>query len=73
MTKLDKLLNLLIQGSRNSWYYQFELGVRDDIEYAGGSFYRRADARKHLKNQLRQTITNDHVLEDYLQLRSQTP
>lgn len=68
MTDLDRIINTLIKGSKNNWYFDFNVGNK---HIGGGYFYRRADARRMCKNKLRELIKDDSVLYEYLMLRDQ--
>ena len=66
MSRLDRLVNQIIAGSRNCWYYNLMVG-RADV--SGGYFFTRKNARKVLKNHLRSLFNDDETTIEYLTMK----
>lgn len=49
MKPLTQLVNSLIKGSRYQWYYSFHI---NGMDFSGGYFYFKRDARAHLLNMI---------------------
>lgn len=64
MSKIDHLCNDYIRGGIREWYYVFNVA---GVEFSGGAFFRRKNARDSLKAKLRTIILNDWILVDYLE------